>query len=68
MIITPPLGWWRIGTNLKKIRGGDWRGKVVGYYSTELTPMGYVVESCYHPGTVQLYPAAALEWWDGESE
>lgn len=34
---------------------------VVGFYSTELTPDGYCVESATHKGSVQIYPAAALE-------
>jgi hypothetical protein len=30
-----------------------------------LTPEGYCVESDREPGSVQLYPAAALEKFDG---
>jgi hypothetical protein len=33
----------------------------VGWYSTELTPEGYAVESEAHAGSVQIYPAKALE-------
>ncbi len=36
-------------------------GWVDGEYSTALTPDGYAVESEAHPGSVQIYPASALE-------
>ncbi len=55
------LGLWRLGTRVRKIRGASWQGRVVGYYSTTLTPHGYCVESEREPGSVQIYPAAALE-------
>lgn len=49
------------GDFVTKIRGGsEWRGRIVGTYSTELTPEGYCVESDTHYGSVQIYPAAAL--------
>lgn len=53
------------GDRVKKRSGGSWHGDVVGYYRTALTPEGYVVESAYEPGSVQLYPVSALETWDG---
>lgn len=59
-----PLGWLRLGTMVKKTKGSNWHGKVVGFYSTELTPRGYCVESYYEKGSVQLYPEAALELWE----
>ena len=34
---------------------------MIGEYSTELTADGYAVESSAHKGSVQIYPAAALE-------
>lgn len=46
-----------------KIKGSMWRGTVVGWYSTALTPEGYAVESAYEKGSVQIYPAAALQRW-----
>ena len=55
------LGLWRLGTRVRKIKGASWQGRVVGYYSTTLTPHGYCVESEREPGSVQIYPAAALE-------
>lgn len=61
MTINPPLGCWRIGTRLRKRKGSSWQGRVVGYYSTELTPVGYAIESEREPGSVQIYPASALE-------
>lgn len=60
-----PLGWWKLGTRLRKLKGSCWQGKVVGYYSTDLTPIGYAIESEHEPGSVQIYPAAALEPVDG---
>lgn len=50
-----------LGDKVFKPKGSEWRGKVVGLYSTELTEEGYCVESDTHKGSVQIYPAAALE-------
>lgn len=50
-----------IGDRVRKIKGSSWQGIVVGTYSTKLTPEGYAVESEREPGSVQIYPAAALE-------
>ncbi len=33
-------------------------------HSTELTPEGYAVESNTEKGSVQIYPAKALELWE----
>lgn len=52
---------FKLGDLVQKKTGSDWFGLVVGMYSTKLTPEGYAVESTYHPGSVQIYPAAALE-------
>lgn len=49
-----------LGNLVEKKRGSSWHGRVVGWYSTQLTPEGYAVESTYEPGSVQIYPAAAL--------
>ncbi len=62
----PPSAKWRLGDMVQKVRGSKWRGKVVGFYSTEATPIGYSVESAYEPGSVQVWPEAALIDWDGE--
>lgn len=52
---------FQIGDKVWKVKGAEWSGKIVGWYSTELTPEGYAVESGTHKGSVQIYPAAALE-------
>ncbi len=52
---------FKIGDNVRKVRGSQWHGRVVGWYSTVLTPEGYAVESHTERGSVQIYPAAALE-------
>lgn len=49
------------GDLVRKRSGSAWQGRVVGEYSTVLTPEGYAVESDAHPGSVQIYPAKALE-------
>ncbi len=49
------------GDRVRKRSGSAWQGRVVGEYSTALTPGGYAVESDAHPGSVQIYPASALE-------
>ena len=50
-----------LGDRVRKKSGAAWQGRVVGWYSTKLTPEGYAVESEAHPGAVQIYPVAALE-------
>lgn len=56
----PPPAFKR-GDRVRKVSGSAWQGIVVGEYSTALTPEGYAVESDAHPGSVQIYPAKALE-------
>ena len=50
-----------IGTRLRKKSGSQWQGFVVGYYSSSLTTKGVAVESETHRGSVQIYPATAME-------
>lgn len=52
---------FKLGDFVYKVKGSQWTGYIVGTYSTELTPEGYCVESYYYKGSVQIYPAAALE-------
>jgi len=49
------------GERVRKVRGSRWQGNIVGFYSTDLTPVGYCVESETEKGSVQIYPEAALE-------
>ena len=63
---TPPSAKWRLGDMVQKVRGSKWRGKVVGFYSTEATPIGYSIESAFEPGSVQVWPEAVLVEWDSE--
>lgn len=48
------------GDRVTKVSGASWTGKVVGFYSTSLTPEGYAVESETEAGSVQIYPVKAL--------
>lgn len=66
-IASPGSGWWPVGTGVRKKSGGSWQGRVVGFYSTSLTPEGYAVESERETGSVQIYPRAALERLDGKN-
>lgn len=50
-----------MGDMVRKKSGSQWEGVIVGFYSTSLTPEGYAVESSSHAGSVQIYPAKALE-------
>lgn len=52
------------GDRVRKKSGSEWQGRVVGQYSTALTPEGYAVESETHRCSVQIYPAKALELVD----
>lgn len=58
-------GTFRYGDCVQKKNGGRWRGKIVGWYRSSLTPEGYAVESAFEPGGVQIYPESALDFWDG---
>lgn len=49
-----------LSDRVEKHKGSSWCGKVVGFYSTSLTPVGYAVESEREPGSVQIYPEKAL--------
>ena len=62
MTDTLPLPHWcfRLGDRVTKTKGSSWTGRVVGFYSTSLTPEGYAVESENEPGSVQIYPVGAL--------
>lgn len=55
-----PEGPFKFGDRVWKSKGSSWHGRVCGWYSTSLTPLGYNVESDREPGSVQIYPAAAL--------
>lgn len=59
----PDTRAYRIGDKVRKRSGGSWRGTIVGWYRTSMTPDGYAVESAFEPGSVQIYPAVALEPW-----
>lgn len=50
-----------LGDRVRKIKGSMWQGYVVGFYSTDTTPVGYCVESERELGSVQIYPEHALE-------
>lgn len=53
-------GKYALGQRVTKIKGSSWQGRVVGFYSTELTPIGYCIESEREPGSVQIYPESAI--------
>jgi hypothetical protein len=61
-------GWptdaeFQMGDAVKKKGKASWRGRVVGWYRTELTALGFAVESSFERGSVQIYPQTALERW-----
>lgn len=56
-----PSPVFQLGDHVRKTKGSQWKGLVVGTYSTTLTPEGYAVESDTEKGSVQIYPAGALE-------
>lgn len=59
---------FRLGDLVEKKRGSTWHGRIVGWYATQLTPEGYAVESIFEHGSVQIYPAAALQKHDPEQD
>ena len=52
---------FRLGDRVTKTKGSSWTGRVVGFYSTTLTPEGYAIESDTETGSVQIYPVGALK-------
>jgi hypothetical protein len=48
------------GAWVQKKGRASWRGRIVGWYRTDITALGYAVESAYEPGSVQIYPETAL--------
>lgn len=59
--LPPTHTTFAMGDLVFKRGGSSWHGRIVGWYSTNLTPEGYAVESDHEPGSVQIYPAAALQ-------
>lgn len=59
-VATKAPATFQIGDYVEKVKGSSWRGRIVGTYSTSITPEGYSVESVLEPGSVQIYPASAL--------
>lgn len=59
--VFPSNATFGMGDRVRKKSGAAWQGQIVGWYCTNLTPEGYAVESEAHPGSVQIYPVAALE-------
>ena len=57
-----------LGALVQKKGRASWRGKIVGWYRTDITAIGYAVESAFEPGSVQIYPETALLAWDGEQQ
>lgn len=55
---------WGLNERVRKTKGSRWQGRIVGFYSTTLTPEGYAVESETEIGSVQIYPLSALERTD----
>jgi len=56
---------WQKGDLVQKRQKSKWRGRIVGFYDTAETPEGYSVESLFENGSVQVWPLAALDDWDG---
>ena len=56
-----------VGARVRKIEGSAWQGRVCGTYSSSLTTEGYAVESEREPGSVQIYPASALDFVEADS-
>jgi hypothetical protein len=61
-------GTFVLGDRVTKKKGSCWTGRVVGFYSTAHTPVGYCVESETERGSVQIYPEAALKLMPGPDD
>ena len=53
---------YKIGDLVQKKKGSQWRGQVVGLYSTPYTTFGYVVMSYFEPGSVQAWLVCTRRW------
>jgi len=49
-----------LGALVQKKGRASWRGRIVGWYRTDITALGYAIESIYEPGSVQIYPESAV--------
>ena len=58
---------FHLGQRVRKIKGSRWQGRIVGTYRTKMTAEGYAVESETEVGSVQIYPASALELFDSDA-
>jgi dihydrofolate reductase (trimethoprim resistance protein) len=64
----PTDAQFQCGALVQKKGRASWRGKIVGWYRTEVTALGYAVESAFEPGSVQIYPETALLPWGGAAD
>lgn len=58
---------FHLGQRVRKVKGSRWQGRIVGTYRTKMTAEGYAVESETEVGSVQIYPASALELFDSDT-
>ncbi|MCP3412863.1 hypothetical protein NLM16_01965 [Bradyrhizobium brasilense] len=54
---------FQMGDYAAKKGRASWRGRIVGWYRTDLTRLGYAIESYFEPGSVQIYPETAIDAW-----
>lgn len=60
----PADAMFQMGALVHKKGRASWRGRIVGWYRTERTALGFAVESAFEPGSVQIYPQTALVPWE----
>lgn len=60
----PSDATFQMGDFVAKKGRASWRGRIVGWYRTDLTKLGYAIESYFEPGSVQIYPETAIEPWE----
>ena len=56
---------FELGDYVVNKRGSSWRGQVVGTFSTDTNFECYAVEKENWTGLIRIYPADALESWEG---
>jgi hypothetical protein len=54
---------FQMGDYVAKKGRALWRGKIVGWYRTDVTKLGYAIESYFELGSVQIYPETTIEAW-----
>lgn len=60
-VLSMPGAKFAFGDHVRKKSGAEWQGYVCGFYTTDITTIGYCIRIDSHYVSVQIYPESALE-------